>query len=83
MAQDNSGKTSTTRQGRKLPTPMKFSDASHPIFSNPTVMGFVQPTPRSTESSSDDSQPKTKSTSRPKILDLLARLHRGANPRDR
>jgi len=25
------------------PTPMKFADESHPIFSNPTVITFVQP----------------------------------------
>ena len=80
MAQDNSGKNSTSRREPRPPPPMKYWDASHPIFSNPTAIMFGRPTLGSTESSSDDSQPKTKSTSRPKILDLLARLHRGGKP---
>ena len=75
MAQDNIGTTSTKRREPRPTPPMKFSDASHPIFSNPTVITFGRPTLGSTENSSDGSQPKTKSTSRPKILDLLARLH--------
>ena len=40
------------RYPRQGPVPMKFRDASDPIYSNPTVLGFV----RSRERSSPDSE---------------------------
>ncbi len=40
------------RYPRLKPTPMKFRDASDPIYSNPTVLGFV----RSRKRSSPDSE---------------------------
>ncbi len=47
------------RYPRLKPPPMKFRDASDPIYSNPTVFGFV----RSRERSSPDSETPNKPSS--------------------
>ena len=52
MAQDNGEGSTPRRYPKRNPPPMKFRDASDPIYSNPTVLGFV----RSRKRSSPDSE---------------------------
>ena len=75
MAQDNSGKNSTSRREPRPPPPMKFSDASHPIFSNPTAIMFGKHTLGSTADSELGSTKPEKESGKPsKILELLQSL---------
>ena len=73
MAQDNSGENSTWRREPRPPPPMKFWDASHPIYSNPTVITFGRPTLGSTADSELVSTKPEKESNKPsKILELRA-----------
>ena len=75
MAQDNSGKNSTRRREPRPPPPMKFSDASHPIFSNPTAIMFGKPTLGSTADSESVPRKPGKESNKPsKILEFLQSL---------
>ena len=60
MAKDS--ETGSTRRPYKKrpPPPMKFPDASHPIYSNPTVIMFV---PSRKRSSTDSESPGSGSAS--------------------
>jgi len=52
MTKDSGSGSTPRRYPRMKPPPMKFRDASDPIYSNPTILGFV----RSRERSSPDSE---------------------------
>jgi len=57
------------------PTPMKFADESHPIFSNPTVITFGKNSMISTRSLEKDStQPEEEPAKVSKIVKLLRKL---------
>ena len=57
------------------PTPMKFADESHPIFSNPTVITFSKNSMISTRSLEKDStQPEEEPAKVSKIVKLLRKL---------
>ncbi len=75
MAQDNSGTISTRRRWKRLPREIQYWDASHPIFSNPTVITFGRPTLGSTADSELVSTKPEKESGKPsKILELLQSL---------
>jgi len=62
------------------PTPMKFADESHPIFSNPTVITFSKNSMISTSMIStrslekDSTQPEEEPAKVSKIVKLLRKL---------
>ena len=75
MAPDNSGKTSAGRREPRPPPPMKFLDASHPIYSNPTAIMFGKPTLGSTADSEPVLRKPGKESNKPsKILEFLQSL---------
>ncbi len=41
MTKDSGSGSTPRRYPRLKPPPMKFRDASDPIYSNPTILGFV------------------------------------------
>ena len=73
MAKDTGTKPSSRPEFK--PTPMKFADESHPIFSNPTVITFSKNSMRSTRSLEKDStQPEEDPAKVSKIVKLLREL---------
>ena len=51
MTKDSGSKSTPRRYPRLKPPPMKFRDASDPIYSNPTVITFVPSRKRSSPDS--------------------------------
>ena len=51
MTKDSGSGSTPRRYPRLKPVPMKFRDASDPIYSNPTVLGFVTSRRRSSPDS--------------------------------
>ena len=74
MEQDNTGKTSTTKHVPRPPRPtppIRYFDASHPIFSNEIEVRFGS---RSRTSTSDSEGSSNEPQEPSKILDLLDQL---------
>ena len=64
MTKDSGSKSTPRRYPRLKPPPMKFRDASDPIYSNPTVITFV-PSRKRSSPDSEISQPVKPSPAAP------------------